>query len=305
MTTKPNLSAIREYEKTPFILTDRKISRIVEVARERLDRVKGEQQIDEDFVVTFKNDKELKVDSLDKVLALDNSSKNSIENLNIRFVIPSESDSNTSIRILFKGGNLDRNLIRLASTSSDLGWLQETMGALEEQLERAIPTDIIYTLKKLSMLPILMVAYLVVMLPAMLMGNLETKVGPMKIPQEQVVALTALQSTAKTEQEKIDFVFNYLSATLSGEKVNSVAWSIFSDYRTYLTGVPLIIGLLSAVSAIIFFYPTSLFAWGDCGEAYDKTVERRTFIWYGVVASLVIGVLGNFFVLGVTSWHPN
>lgn len=299
------ISATRDYEKTPFILTDRKISRVVEVARERLDRVKGEYFIQELFVVNFKNDKELKVDSLERVLSLDNSAKNSIQKISIHFTIDRESEHGNAIRVVFDGTNNERSLIRLAANSPDLGWLQETMGALEEQLERAIPTDFIYSLKRRSPVTLVMVLYMIGMVVVLLAGLTDSRVGPMKLPQDRVAELSAIQMAAKSDQDKIDFVFRYLSSTLPEADTKSTAVKLFfSDYRTYLVAVPLLIGLLSAAAAIVFFYPKSVFAWGDCGEAYERTVERRKFIWYGVVASLAIGVLGNLFVLGVTSWHP-
>lgn len=76
---------------------------------------------------------------------------------------------------------------------------------------------------------------------------------------------------------------------------------MLNETRTYLIGIPSLVALLSAFAAIFWFYPRNVFSWGDCGENYERIVERRKFIWYGVVLSLVIGVLGNLFVVGATT----
>jgi hypothetical protein len=72
MATQPFI-ATKTYEESPFVLTDRKLRRVVEVAKERLERVKVDQEIHERYKVRFLDEKELRVDSLESVLGLDNS----------------------------------------------------------------------------------------------------------------------------------------------------------------------------------------------------------------------------------------
>jgi hypothetical protein len=75
-----------------------------------------------------------------------------------------------------------------------------------------------------------------------------------------------------------------------------------TDYRVYLIGVPILVAISAAIGAVLFFYPAQAFVWGDQHEYHTTLAERRKFLWYGVVFSLAIGVLGNLFVLGVSTF---
>ena len=125
--------AKRRYENTPFILSNSKITRVVEVARERLERFSGDMPISEEFVVSFKkNNKMLKVDSLQKVLQLDNSVNNPIQEIAINLLcFPELPDKGGVIRLIFSGAS---RTISLVVGSPDVVWMQETMGSLEEQV---------------------------------------------------------------------------------------------------------------------------------------------------------------------------
>lgn len=298
--TNKTVSATKRYQNSPFILTDRKISRVVEVAKERLDRVKGEGTLREEFTVTFGDEKELKLDSLDKVLSLDNSKKNPVRRVSMQFSLAGPLNLPHAIHVTFDGNDSDGSEVSLSVVSSDLGWMQETMGAQEEQLERSIPTGFIYAIKKHGTAGFIFALIIIGMLGNIL-GFVDNKVGPMKIAESRVAELSVLSANAKSDHEKQDFVFQYLASTLPGNEKKPDAKALFSDSRTYLVGIPLLIGILSTLAAIVWYYPKTVFSWGDCAESYERMLERRKFLWYGVVVALVIGVLGNLFVMGVTS----
>lgn len=300
MTTKP-FTAAKTYENSCFVVTDRKLSRIVEVAKERLDRVKTDQERHERYEVGFLDQKELRVESLENILSLDNSNKNPITSILATFELKADDETVHGIKIGFSSKDRFGESIFVSAISEDLGWLQETMGAIEEQLDRTIPNDFAYSINKRSATFVVM---LVAMLLAVFTSLFAPKAGQFKVPQNRIEELMALSSTAKTEAEKTEFVFRYLSATLERDTTTETVTRLAKDYRTYLVGIPTIVGLLSALAAIFWYYPRNVFAWGDCGETYERTIERRKFLWYGVVLSLVIGVLGNLFVVGATSWNP-
>lgn len=290
-------TAAKRYRKSPFILSDRKLSRIVEVAKERFGRIKDEHEIFENYLVDFKGGKDLQIDTLENLLKLDNSDKNPIVNLRMQFSVGSERNDKHFHEVLIHYIVSDDVALGLSATSSDLTWLQETMGALEEQLERTIPTDFAYSINKSSNFIVAMsLGFLVAISASFTQPNIS-----LKMPVTQVEELVTLSSNAKTESDKLDFVFRYLSATLvksdSAEQIKHIS----KNPKTYFIGVPVLVGLVSAIVAIFYFYPRHVFAWGDSGEKYELTIERRKFLWYGVVLTLIIGVLGNLLSFGVTS----
>jgi hypothetical protein len=296
MADKP-LNAVKLYENSPFVLTDRKLSRVVEVAKERLERITVDQKYDETHEVRFKNGKELRINSLENVLTLDNSKKNPITRLGLTLEVKSGGETLHGIQVIFDATELYRYGILIQAESKDLGWVQESMGALEEQVERAIPNDLVYSIKRrLGIFSAAIVLVILLSLSIIAPANH----GLLRLPEDRIASLVALSNSAKSETEKIDFVFKYLSMTLEEDTTPAPAKGVKS-YRKYFIGVPILIGVFSAIAAIIWFYPSYIFAWGDCGESYETTVARRKVLWYGVVLSLVIGVLGNLFVVGAIS----
>jgi hypothetical protein len=296
MADKP-FTAVKFYEKSAFILTDRKLSRVVEVATERLERIKVDQKYREHFEVSFRDGKELRVDSLENVLALDNSKKTPISRLLFTVEIMSGDDMLHGVEITFDASESYRYQILIRGESRELGWLQETMGALEEQVERTIPNDFAYWIKRrssifsTSVFLAFLLSIVVIFAPSP---------GRLQLPEDRVSDLRALSTSAKSETEKVDFVFRYLLATLEKDKTSISLRATMKTPRTYLIGVPIVVALVSAISAIVWLYPRYVFAWGDCGESYETSVARRKVVWYGVVLSLVVGILGNLFVVGAT-----
>ena len=297
MAAKP-FAAVKFYERSPFILTDRKLSRVVEVAKERLERIKIDREYDEYHQVNFRDGKELRINSLENVLALDNSKKNPIIRLSLTFEVKSGDETLHGVQVAFDSTELYRYRILVQGESMDLGWLQETMGALEEQVERAIPNDLAYSIKRKSGILSILVVLAFFM---SLLSILPPRSGLLRLPEGRTADLAALSTSAKSEAEKLDFVFRYLSMTLEKDTTSAPSRGVLNNYRTYLISGPIVIGVLSAIVAIFWFYPSYVFAWGDCGESYETTVARRKVLWYGVVLALVIGVLGNLFVVGATS----
>lgn len=204
------LTVNKVYENTCFILNDRKFSRIVEVAKERLERVKSTHQLNESYRVNFSDGKELLVNSVQDILGLDNSKKIPVSKISAFFSIIDSGVSTHSIRIVFSADD-HRRPMQATCESEDLGWLKETIGAMEEQLERTIPTDFAYAANRLSGL--LMVLVLGITFGLLSIVSAERKNGFM-LTDERAEELVLLSSSAKTDSEKIDFVYKYMSSTL-------------------------------------------------------------------------------------------
>lgn len=299
---KPTQQAkvVRNYQNRTFILTARKFGRIVEISKERIDKVAAGLPVVERFAVTFANSKDVTLSRLEEVLALDNGIKNRI--VEIKYSLWTDDQGEKSHWINVDYDAQSSITIQLAAASRNITWMEDTVGALEEQVDRTINSELPSFVRGVPELAIAGTFFgaLIVGVSGAVFTEKRTK-SPLGLSQEESSALASLAKSASSDGEKLNFVFRYLSASLDAptDKPSFVA-QYASDYRTYLIGVPLLVAAFAAFAAITWFSPRNVFVWGDFEEHYAKLTERRKFLWYGVVASLVIGVLGNLFILGVT-----
>ena len=110
-------------------------------------------------------------------------------------------------------------------------------------------------------------------------------------------------SAPNTESDKVEFIYKFLTGVIKNAQENrgNGAYKYLTDYHTYLVGVPLIVVIIAIVVVMRGFYPKRVFLWGDWEEHYNGIVSRRKFLWQGVVVALLIGIIGNLVVLGITS----
>jgi hypothetical protein len=301
---KPQRSIItKEYENKPFILTAQKLARIVEIANERMTRIQDNIKSAEEFKVRLTNGKEFTLTSLNEVLSLDNSKKNPIKKLELSLLVMDGREQVNTIEISFNDNEPRwKPSIQISASANDITWLQETVGALEEQVERTIPNDLVYDIRRMSTLdiifPLLIVLSLVLAFATLTM---EDKLGNFNISEVKEISLKKIADGAKTDSEKLDFIYQYLAAAVQPKpsklsKINSY----FSNYRSYLVGIPILIAIISAIAAFRWCYPLRVFIWGDYEEHYNNLVERRRFIWNSVIVALFIGILGSLFSSGIT-----
>jgi hypothetical protein len=142
---------IKEYKDKPFILTPQKLARIVEISNERMARFQNRIQSSEEFKIGLTNGKEITLNCLREVLSLDNSKKNPINQIEFSLVVMNDTDQIYTINVSFNNTEYrwSFNSIQIRASASDITWLQETVGALEEQVERTIPNEFIYGVRRL------------------------------------------------------------------------------------------------------------------------------------------------------------
>lgn len=295
-------TVVRVYPNKAFVLTARKLGRIVEVARERIEKVRNGLPVFEQFTVTFANSKEATLGRIEDVLALDNGVKNGI--VEIRYLIWVEQGEFKIhwVEIHYNAASSNRP-VRIAAGSNDMPWVGEALGAVEEQVDRTVQSGLGSTTKLSPDILFLgvMAPMAAITLLSAVFSNERRPSAPLGLSAETVGKLGENAKALSTDSEKINFIYNYLAATLvTPETKPSIFAQYAFDYRTYLIGIPLAVALVAAVAAVRWFSPRRVFVWGDYEEHYNKLVERRKFLWYGVVGALVIGVLGNIFMLGVT-----
>lgn len=74
----------------------------------------------------------------------------------------------------------------------------------------------------------------------------------------------------------------------------------YVNLKSALLLVPALLTILSLAYLIKYCYPGSVFLWGDFIEHYNAIIERRKFVWNAIVISLLVGILGNLFVFGLS-----
>lgn len=301
----------KTYKGRQFCLTERKYARVIEIAKERIGKVAGNSSVSERFEVTFAGSRDISLNAITEVFALDNSVKNPITRLRFTANIQLSEEESSSIDIDFNGSDFDSG-ITIAAVSDNLSWLQETVGALEEQVDRTIQNEFFSKLNSPQGLvnSLITVFMLMIMMPMMYFTvTAEVDVGlrglGMNITSAEAKELVAASKIIKTDSEKLDFTFQVIKKTIEPKAAKPSEFRKYvAEPKHWLIGLPILVALIAVIVAILKFYPSYVFAWGDVKEHYEKLLERRKFIWYGVIASLVIGVLGNFFVLGLTTVTP-
>lgn len=291
---------VRNYRNRTFILTGRKFGRIVEVSKERMDKLAAGLPVAERFAVTFANSKDVTLSRLEDVLALDNGVKNRI--VEVKYLVWADDQGERPHWLVVDYDAQSSTTVQIAAASSNITWMEDTVGALEEQVDRTIASELPSFVRGFPEFAVLGSFIMATLVGVLSTSSIEKRTkSPLGLSQDDSSALVSLAKTASSDHEKLDFIFRYLRASLEAPAEEpSLLAQYATDHRTYLIGIPLLVAAFAAFAALKWFSPRNVFVWGDLEEHYTKLTERRKFLWYGVVASLVIGVLGNLFILGVS-----
>jgi hypothetical protein len=287
-----NVVAKKPYDKDPYLLTEAKLSRIVEIARNRLDKVRGDKEIVQGFKVSLSNNKEIETSELSQVFLLDNSVKNPVIGLSYSALAEKSLD-----QIAIGFSDL-RDGIDIIVRSEDFAWRSETIGALEEQVDRVIQRDIAYKLRGDYLTKIVFVLVLILMF-ALLLGTFSITTNPPgRLSHEDALALSIRSTSAVTDSEKLDVVFSYVKSMSNPGAILDLR-GFLSSARTYFIGVPALVTVAATLFTLMFFYPMRVFAWGDWKEHHDKLVERRKFMWGSVVFTMIVSVFTTILGAGI------
>ena len=192
-----------------FILTDQKLAKIIQVAKARLAKVSEAQQSIEQYNIILADDTELFFDNSENVLTLENSQKNPITRLTCKFTAKREVTATHEIFIDFDSNEWDlHDPIYFVTTSYDHNWAQETINALEEQIDKAVPKDIAYTLNKKWGNTIAIAAFIIFLVVAIILPGLSPK-KQLVMQQSLVDEVIALEETPETSKKPKDSPHHY------------------------------------------------------------------------------------------------
>lgn len=299
----------REYEQ-PFILNKSKLVRLCEVIDGKFAQLKKGSKIEKEFYIVFQNDKSFKTKNLEEIFIADNTEKNSLKRLQIEYFAKYKDESKnevsvaTSIKFI---GQKFRQRISFDIVGEDFIWINELSAEIEEQIERAIPNDLIYRqLSKDSarlftaMLPVLF--FTVLLSITSLIMTKSTKA--ILLPTEKIKEFQSKISQVKERdiEQKIDFIYQLAVSAVNYQE--QTPFSIIKDFKLYLVIGPILLIFALLYYLLKYCYPMYVFEWGDVSIAYSNLMNRKKNIWNIIFGSFILGTIVNLFVFGISGFFP-
>ena len=294
--TKDEVTKVRKTFTSGFVLDKAKLTRMVSILEQRF--IDEGLKFNPAFDIKLKNEKSIHLLTIDSLLSLDNAIKNTIEELNIEVTDKSGGDS-LACKVTYNNDK-DDNVI-LSIESSDTKLSNQLFAELEEQVDRTFVDTWVHRyvrFETLIMMPVLGVMSTVILLliPSFLFGV------PFSNEKGKLEQLASKAQGARTLEEKVDFIFEMQKREVI-EKVDGMP-PLFSSNLLNLNSLFIALPLAIVVGCIFYLfrycYPRAVFLWGDYEEYYSRLKARRRTLWGAIMLSLVVGIIGNLFVLGVS-----
>jgi hypothetical protein len=278
-----------------FLVDSNKLTRIQDILTQRLTRTVGPPLFKCD--VMFKNGTADRFETINDVLALDNTRRNPITSLTVSAQTSSGADSPANCVVEFMGSTKPRasgtakDSIALLVDGENPITKSETFAAVEEQIER--------TLVSPWPLVALIVSLVAILLWGVLGGIKLGIVFDSGLSSSDFLQLDELASAAKNSDDKLNFLFDAkrreirsLAQPYKPKPMHLEQLMTFSGVLKTLVFLG-VFGMLLYV--LLFCYPVNAFLWGDYGEYYATLRERRRVIRNIIVVAVLIGIIVNLF----------
>lgn len=299
------ISTVQKTFTSPFLLDRAKASRILNVIEERFEHLK--LPFDPIYFVRFQRGNELSLNRIEDVFALDNTIRNPIEYLRVEAKgISPEQSVEIVCRVSFKAQRESAyENIEVYVSCPDAKLALQAFAALEEQVQRSFLDDWIYRFFKRGYYPgsfLVLASYFVFALSSIYFIVFRR----LLIPNQNYERLLAEAKYASSVEQKIDFLFDIARQEAerkyergSAEKAWPELSSILS-LKTLFVILPIVIVTGCIYYVITKCYPTSIFLWGDYEDYYKSLAARRNTIWTVVILSMIMGLIANFFSIGLS-----
>jgi hypothetical protein len=300
----------KEYDR-PFLLEPTKLTRFVDKIHERLADQPQSIMVDH-FEAFLAGNRSQDMPKIEDVLALDNSRRQRIKRLVVTCsaatVGAARPDREVQVDFAGPADQQHRNpgsITRVVAITvrGDAGWATRTLSEVEEQVER--------TWQQSYVRPVAALVILLCFVLLVLAGQFLTLRGA-PAPQSQQMWLRAAdldrieaivgQQRPITDQELREVTTMQLRNVLEAERPKRPSQTR-STRRLLFVIVPLLVLLGCTVVLLSTCYPRAVFLWGDEHDRYANVLQRRRLAW-GVIATIVVGILSKFFYDGVISSIP-
>jgi hypothetical protein len=282
----------------PFLLEPTKLTRLVDKIHERLSE-HTDTTTHDSFEVFLSGNRHETMQSVDLVLALENSRKHRIQ----RLVITSSASAAGAIRPEHEV-QVDFGAVKFVGVSvrSDApGWANRTLSEVEEQVERTWIRYRTPVAALMGLLCILVVSIAALFIQFNYVPSTSDVIRPMWLRSGDVDRVEQMvgQNRTITDEEMREIESRQLRNILDDYKPQQPPPKGYWR-KVLLILVPLITLVICAV-ILLNSYPSWIFLWGDEVERYAAVVQRRRFIWNVVIGIVVVGVVGNLLSARVLS----
>lgn len=290
-----------------FIVDSAKLSRLANVIEERIKSISPTPF--RHFEIRTYKDKVFSARALERIFEHDNAVKNPIVNLKMTFSDKDEEPTN-SCTVFFDVSDPE---IEVKIKGENPKWANDLFSEVDEQIERSFVANWVYSVKRQKSHEWMSILMALVMLPLMLFsffvggGSKKVETTNFLTPAD-VEVLQQFAVGATQQEDKVNFTYQLLTRQLNNshkpEQVGTVEQlTRLSDHLTFksaLLVLPAVVALCSLFYLLKYCYPGSSFLWGDMLEHYNTLVERRKVVWNAILIALLVGILGNLFVFGLS-----
>ncbi len=305
-------NVVSKYFTAAFVLDTAKLNRLLNILENRFKEVG--QPFQPEFKVTHNDGKTIKLRDVESLLALDNTIKNRITELEIE--VPNRASLDDGVHSRYVSLEFEdagrRNIHLSVMAKENARVANQIFAEVEEQIERTFTNDLFNKLKlsnssSLFIQAITMMLMISFAIPALLFILQEPSPDPEAIANSQ--RFKELYDRAKQNNDmasKVDFLFAIESGGYDGpvtprKSVFSFNIRQYLNLRVFFISLPIIIIIISLVYLIGWCYPRAVFMWGDMETRYKRIVARRIYIWSVVVLAVLIELVGNMFSFGLTN----
>lgn len=285
-----------------FILEKSKLSKLLTVINNKYQSI-GLEPLSR-YEIILENEKQILLNDIEHVFSLDNTIKNPVEIFKIIFE-GSQGDMYLNCYITYKR---KKNNIVVNIESSNIKWCNELFADIEEQIERTFDKNLIYSIKSLSGF-IMGLLYLVIFLSIsfLFLSSYEPIAGQKEffLTESNINEIMKDSKSADSIEDKIDIIYKiktYQLANLTTKK--SYYKIIIQQFNIGLFFIlfPLIFIMSCSFYLMKYCYPGSIFIWGDFEDYYNKIIHRRKFTSNTIIIALIIGIIANLFVFGLSKF---
>ncbi len=85
------------------------------------------------------------------------------------------------------------------------------------------------------------------------------------------------------------------------ESALSALLNSISDWRFSAILLPILV-LIGSILVLARSYPSAVFLWGDAEEWYRNILNRRAWVWNVIIGALLVGLVGNIAIFGISSF---
>jgi len=305
----PTPTTVRKVRTSAYVLDKAKIARMLAIIEQRFSE--KQMQFLPQFNIKLKSEKTISLSLSNELFTVDNALKNPIVELAIITADRTHS-LRPQVSISFDSDNTSN--VALTVICMDSKWANEVFAELEEQVERTLINDWMKNFFRTeSFLSFLTFLTFLTFLP-LLLGIVAAGDSSLTIPESGIRGSLSAEvsrnlldqaGAATSNDEKMQFIFEYNRAQLEAvQRTNmpTINWQGLLNLNTFFIALPAVIIIGCIVYLLKYCYPKSVFLWGDWEDNYNKILSRRQFLWTVVIASIILGIVTNLFIIGVSSF---